>query len=427
MTAEQLLKSIPKPNNEDVIIYNIELKDLIDIDVLNEYKKLLPTYLEKKEKYLIEKKEIEEIENFINNVYLSDHSWGEEDYLLKIKDLKKTYATLYAPIKKSEDKISVYEKKIKSINEKIEIQQNKEKRNIENYKQEVDDKIETNKSKLFQLKSKMSDLSLSLNIINTDIQENQEEFMFLQQMESEIKEGEYQCKYCGSKIKVHSKNSLIYKRLLKNFTENKTELEKLLERKNKIDMEIASTESAINKIKEELSNDIQFKKDNATFYQKKSLEVLKLEALKDELIKYILQEENFLKTNPMSNSDAFKTIKQKISRYETSLDNLKKIRELKIKNSLKLSNFKELKDDLNNIYDIMNKYKEFITIYYKICEQKTNNFLGEDFKIKLFSFDDMTLNLNLDIIYKNTKYEKLSSEDRKTVDKIIAEKISFFD
>ena len=49
MNRKQLINSIPKPENKDVIVYDMSLSDLIDKDVFKEYNELLPIFLMKQE------------------------------------------------------------------------------------------------------------------------------------------------------------------------------------------------------------------------------------------------------------------------------------------------------------------------------------------------------------------------------------------
>ena len=42
---KQLINSVPTPTNKDVIIYNVELKELIDENVIENYYQLLPSFL----------------------------------------------------------------------------------------------------------------------------------------------------------------------------------------------------------------------------------------------------------------------------------------------------------------------------------------------------------------------------------------------
>ena len=86
-----------------------------------------------------------------------------------------------------------------------------------------------------------------------------------------------------------SEDSKLYSRLTKNFEKNKLQLEKLLANKNSMETEIAYLENEIKKIKIELNNDIEFKKQNHNLYTKKSIEILKLEALRDEMINNVVE------------------------------------------------------------------------------------------------------------------------------------------
>ena len=51
INRKDLINFVPKPKNSDVIIYDITLTDLIDVDVFYEYNKLLPNYLDVKNRH----------------------------------------------------------------------------------------------------------------------------------------------------------------------------------------------------------------------------------------------------------------------------------------------------------------------------------------------------------------------------------------
>ena len=127
MDREHLINFIPKPSNENVILYDTTLKNLIDIDVFTEYNKLLPVFNFSQQMFLGYKNNIENYEKALNNLFLYQNSWSEEDYLFHLQNEKKTYANLYGPIKKIESNIEILQKKIKMTDEKIEMQITKEK------------------------------------------------------------------------------------------------------------------------------------------------------------------------------------------------------------------------------------------------------------------------------------------------------------
>lgn len=426
VNREQLLKFIPKPKNEDVIIYDTELSDLIDIDVFQEYEKTIYPFLNKQQEFHLIQAKIKEMEKFVNNVYLFNTSWSKEDYLIRLKNAKKTYSTAYKEINKIENNISVLNKKLDVMNEKIAIQETKEKKRIEDRKNTIDEEIEEDKKTLENLKEKLSFYTLHKKILNKEIEKNEEEFNFLSKMQADLKKGEYQCKFCGCYVPVNTENSHIYRRLEKNFAENKNNLTDLLNKKEDVDKEIAFYENEISKVKARLNNNIEFKKESSNFYIKKTVEVLKLEALRDEIINNISEQEKELKSKPQLKSNHYTELKNNIEKYELSLQNLDKIAEFKKSIKDDINNYDMLKKELTELYNKLNKYKSFITIYYKICERKANEYLGNDFKFKLYQFDDLVFKPIFEVKYKDIEYTQLSEEDRDECNKIFNEKISIF-
>ena len=424
---KQLINSLPSPTNKDVIIYNVELKELIDENVIENYYQLLPSFLSKKEDYLLLKKQRDEMANSLNKIYLFNNSWSEEDYLIKLGDAKKTYSILFNDTKKMENELSVLKKKIEVINEKIEMQNAKENKQIEQRKNEVKTDIEKNKLKLAELKDKRSFYNNMLERVNRDIENNQDEFEILQEMQKQLETGECTCKYCGRKTGKIKEGTAIFKRFEKNLMGNKKELETLLKEQNKIELEIASYTSEILKVKAVLNNDIQFKKEENHFYLKKSIQILKLEALRDELINNAYEIEKKLKNNPDARKERFIELKKEIEKYEVSLENLKKIKENKIKFQELFDEIEEKKQELIPINKKINQYIEFIKIYFKIYEQKLDDFFGSKYKFKLFEFEDVKLKEILKIEYNGIDYENLPYTRRNEVDRELAMKISIYD
>ena len=427
ITREQIIKFIPEPKNEEVIVYNIDLKDLLNVDVLDEYYKLLPIFLSKKEAYSILDRKIKEYNNTINNIYLFNKSWSEEDYLIKLRNDKKTYSTMYNEIKTLENNIKITEKKIDAINEKIKIQDANENREVAKRLDNINIDIEMNKKQLLNIEDKINYYQPLLKIVDKDIAENEEEFSFLSDMQEHLQKGNYKCKYCGSTVKVVSENSLIYKRLEKNLIDNKKELEILLEKKKKIELEISYYEKERSKVKNELSNNIEFRKGN-NLYTKKSLEILKLEALRDELLNNMSEYKKRLTSHSALKSDRYKELKDNIDKCELSLENLKKIHQIKNEMQDLVDTYKESKENLIQTFNTIKKYVEYLSIYFKIYEQKLNEFFGKDYKFKLASFDDnMEIKEILKIQYKGIDYLDLSEKEKNEVDEALALKISLFD
>lgn len=430
INRKDLINFVPKPKNSDVIIYDITLTDLIDVDVFYEYNKLLPNYLDVKNRYKTLKEKLDQSIKEIDNMYLYNSSWGEKDYLLKLSDAKKVYSKLFGDVKKIENNITSLEKQITVANQKIELQKAKEENLIENSKKNVDERIEKNNQLLEQYRIKRNYFLDLLKRINKNIKENEEEFSILVDMQSHLQDKTFVCKYCGSKINITTENienSHIYKRLANNIMDNKTELTNLLARQNEIKANKDQYDKEMKRIQAELTNDISLKSQDNVFYTKKSQEILKLEGFRDEMIKNIDELKKQLKTKSETNTDKYLSLKKEIERYEISLDNLSKIKQLKFKNSDLITNIDKLKKELLPMHEKIEKYISFISIYFKIYEQKLTEFLGEDYKFNLFSFEDDSLKEILKITYKGLNYSDLSINEMENIDKYIYSKIQTFD
>ena len=430
INRKDLINFVPKPKNSDVIIYDITLTDLIDVDVFYEYNKLLPNYLDVKNRYKTLKEKLDQSIKEIDTMYLYNSSWGEKDYLLKLSDAKKVYSKLFGDVKKIENNITSLEKQITVANQKIELQKAKEKNLIENSKKNVDERIEKNNQLLEQYRIKRNYFLDLLKRINKNIKENEEEFSILVDMQSHLQDKTFVCKYCGSKINITTENienSHIYKRLANNIMDNKTELTNLLARQNEIKANKDQYDKEMKRIQAELTNDISLKSQDNVFYTKKSQEILKLEGFRDEMINNIDELKKQLKTKSETNTDKYLSLKKEIERYEISLDNLSKIKQLKFKNSDLITNIDKLKKELLPMHEKIEKYISFISIYFKIYEQKLTEFLGEDYKFNLFSFEDDSLKEILKITYKGLNYSDLSITEMENIDKYIYSKIQTFD
>ena len=111
MERKDIIKIILEPKNEDVIVYDLTLKSLLDINVIEEYKKILADYKIKRENYILMEQELEQHKTYINNIYLYNKKWSEKDYIEMLQKDKKTYSTYFNDIKKKENNIQILEKK----------------------------------------------------------------------------------------------------------------------------------------------------------------------------------------------------------------------------------------------------------------------------------------------------------------------------
>lgn len=426
MKREDFIKFIPKPRNEDVILYDISLNNLIDIDVVQEYEKLYPIFINEKSKFEKLKKEIELYKKSIDEVYLYNPSWSEEDYLNKLRNDKKTYSILYSNIKKGETNIEILQKKVTAINEKIQIQIAKENRERESKYENINKDIENNKEKLDMFKDSVNIYKHTLKRIDEQIKEIKEDLKLFKLSEERLKKGNYECICCGKKLRKNDDSSIIFQRLQNNALQRKIELKELTEKRVKIETNLAYYESELSKVKTQLNSNIIFKKEHKNTYIKKSLEVLKLEAIRDEMLNKITQIKHEINEDSNINSKKFIELKNRIEIYENSLENLKKIKNIKQELKEKMDNFQQIEDNFNKITKTIQQYVSFLTIYYKIYEQKASNYCGPDYKFKFFRVENYKIIDIFEIYYKGTEYTQLSKEEIEIVDKNLIEKFSIY-
>lgn len=426
LNRKDFMKFIPKPDNKDVILYDNELQDLLDVEVLEEYNKECQLFFQEKEEYISLSETFKEYEKFVNSMYLYQRKWNEEDYLGILQNDKKTYSKLYSEIKKTETNISILQKKAKVMQEKIDMQTKIEERNLQEKKDNIDITIENIKDNLDKYRGKLSDYVNDRRIIDKRIENNEEEFNNLQSMNTQLNNGVYKCELCGHTIKSVGTDSKIYARLCKKLEVNKEELEHLIKKKNDIEANIAFFENEIKKEKSNLQNAISFKKESRNFYRKKSLEILKLEALRDEIINNITLLEKSLKTNHKTKESNFIELKDRISKCEISLENLRKIKVFRMSKEKELKKINELKESLKKHIKRMDEMKKFLIIYFKIYEQRANDYCLNVIKFKIFEFEDYNLKEIFKIYYNNILYEELEQKDKDFVDKILIDKFQLF-
>lgn len=426
MERHDLLNIINKPKNEDVIIYDIGLSELIDVDVFQEYYNDYAAFKLKKENFLLISDEIKEYEKSLNDIYLYKKNWTEIDYIEMLKKDKQQYATLYKDIQKIENKMQILEKKYISTNEQIEIQRAKDLKEIEDKKNNIDEENEKLKENITNVRLKINDIEINLDKINKEIQENELEKEDILLMINSIDQDAYVCQYCGTKITHASSkkriNNLLQKNLEKNVKDNKV----LKTEKNKIENDLTYFKNELSKYKSNLRNNLEFKKQDYNFYIKKSLAVLKLEAIRDNILKQKNEATKEYNSNSKIKTQQYQELKDRMEKYELSLQNIKKIKEGKEKFQEKYKKYNELKAECITLKNNLDKYKKFITIFYKIYQQKINDYFGQDFNFNFYRFNDYELEEIFEVKYKGINYNELGSALRKEFDEIYLEKIKYF-
>lgn len=421
MNRENFIKIIPKPSNEDVILYDISLKDLIDVDVPAEYNKLLPVFKEAKSNFSKLKEEISTYKTNINQMFLFNPSWSEETYLQKLREDTQTYSVFYGAIKKKEDEIKILRKKIETINEQIIIQKSKEEKENEIRKNNINTAIEEDKINLIKFKDSIDVYKNSLKRIEEQLKNIKSDLKILKEAKIQVFRGTYECFCCGKKIK-ETEVGKVTNKIENTIQKNTEQLNFLLEQKEKIKNTLKYYKGELANTKIELQNNINFKKNYKNMYIKKSIEILELEASKNECMDKLTKKEKELVEEPQINSKKFLELKNRIEKYKLSLENLRKIAGLKGHTAMKIKKYEEKQLELKKMEELIIKYLAFLKIYYKIYEQKASQYAGSDYKIKLFEIKNLDIIKILNIIYKGIEYSQLSKRDKQIVDKNLIEK-----
>ena len=425
MERKDIIKIIPEPKNEDVIVYDLTLKSLLDINVIEEYKKTLSDYKIKKENYLIIEQELKEYEKTIDDIYLYNKRWSEKDYIDMLQKDKKAYSTYFNDIKKIENNIQILEKKYKVLNEQIEIQRNKELKEVETKRKNIDNEIEECKKNINKLNIKIGDLKIEHDRYLKQIADLQDDIELCSIMQKQLENKEYKCEYCGTIITNGNSKNRIFNTLEKKINKKNSLLDSYKTSLEKIEKEISYNKKEINENKSILENDLEFKKQDYNFYIKKSVKILEMEATRDETQKQILKYKDEYENNIVVKSQDYQTLKDRINKYETSIQNLQKIKENKQKFSEKYKILNNLKPILLQLNDKIKLYKKFIEIYFKIYEQKANDYFGNNIKFKLFKFNSLDLEEIFEVYYNGIEYTQLHPKQREELDKIYYEKISY--
>ena len=244
-------------------------------------------------------------------------------------------------------------------------------------------------------------------------------------MQQELDNKEYQCQYCGTIITNGNSKKRIFNMLDKKINKNSKILNSYKTSLEKTEKDLSYITKELKENKSILENDMEFKKQDYNFYIKKSVKILEMEATRDEIQKDILKYKDEYENNKIVKSEEYKSLKDRIDKYELSLQNLQKIKESK-------QTFAEEYKIINNLKPILLKqnekikfYKKFIEIYFKIYEQKANDYFGNNIKFKLFRFNSLDLEEIFEIYYNGIEYTQLHPKQREELDQICYEKISY--
>lgn len=390
ISREDIFNIIPTPKNEDVIIYDTTLKDLLDTNVLSEYEVICKRIEVEKENYKRLETEIEHYKKVINDSYLYAPDWNEVDYIDVLRKERKNYSTLFGEMKKMQSQLDIMQRKCNSINEQIELQKKKDLKEIEDKKKSIDIDIATKEKDVAKIEKQLEYLSGEASRIIDFIGFVQDQIKMLEGIKG--KDVSRAIDKCNTKLK---------------------RLDVALN-KNTVSIQIQKEKLKQSNI--QLRNLIQFKQQDFTFYVKKSTRVLELEAQRDQVTNEMIELKQKIENDPITKDKSYQEVVGNIEKFETSLENLKKIKEYKANFSGKLESFKKVKELLLTHLSQRKEYVRFLDIYYKIYEQKANDYFGPDIKFKFHEIIDDQISLTTKITYKGQDLSLLNYQQREELE-----------
>ena len=423
MNRSALLSIIPKITNQDVFVYDSSLLELSAMNVPREYSALIAKFTETKKDFLYKRELFKSYKDKINNSFLTEKNWTEDDYILALKNLEITYSKTFGEIKKIENNLKIAENNIEKINDKIRIQQKLDDKKVEDERNMYEQNLKKLKEEKTKIEFDIKVLENEIKYLEEELALYDEEFDSLYKTYKGIKDGteKFYCDICGSRIRKTSKYFKILSKKVELNSKKSNKKKSFLSNKKK---ELKILQDDLNKKTREISRLKEIKTNTNLIYSKKSIEILQLETAKRDFIKKRNFFKKELQDNKKANSKQYIELKNKIEDYKQSLQTLAELKEIN-------KNIVPLNDELNLLFEECRSMKEqlvlyvkFLKIYYKICEKKINEYFGPSFKFVFAEFDGIYMTEVLKVFYNDIEYSKLDDKLQKECDEEYNKKIN---
>ena len=419
-----LLKIIETPNNSEVVYYNTKFVDLINVDVDRLYADELSKYCELEEQCERTNKKITEYNERLKQLDESKKKLTEQEHINKIQALEIEYTQKYKDVKTLEHKLDIYKGKLTNIDNKIEIQKAKELKQLANKKQSVFSQKEKIKTSIANIKTLLELNEKVARFVAEKLETYQKKYFYTDKYGEAIKNGTFVCEYCKGHI--HSKKTK--DTLLEENEANKqnilVELEKVTKEAEKNAYEKIKLQCDLSNLRAELKNLEQIDSQDLFTYEKKSMEVLKLEASKFRIQEEMYEIEELYNERMAFYGNKLFKLRQDLTSYKESLNNLREINEAKKTAKTDIENYQKDLDQLKRLKANLLLHCDFLMIRNKIIEKKLNELFDLKLKFELFEQQDIRIKPKTVIYYNNIELRHLSPEEQKEVNKMICDKIS---
>ena len=421
-----LLNFATKPSNADVIYYDNKFIDLINVDVDKLYNDEFDLYSKLQKKYAIIKDEVDEYNARVENLKLLGKNMSEADYIEKIRTLEIEYAKKYKAIKILESKINTLSGKILDLQNKIEIQIAKEIQAKKNKKNEMLENKRKLSNETSTLRIILKNRNKVLDILKDKLNFERERYNTFEKNKKSIHEEKYRCDYCKCVINKKRSESLL------NYID--TQQNSLLNKIDKLKKDIEEEEEETNKVNKKLSDDLaqlknikSVEQQNIFAYEKKSVQVLRLEGkifgIQEEIEK--LKEEYNEKTKRAG--VAFKDLKLKIESYKESLFNLHELKESRENLKVDLDIYKDIIEQAKTVKESLNFHCQFLATRNKLWEQKISNLFDNKIRVQLFTEENMIIKEECKVYYNNIELMYLRPNEEKIVENMIVDKMKLLE
>ena len=415
---KKILKLVPFPTNEEVVLYDKRFVNLLNYDVNKLYKEYYQKYNKVAQECLSLQHKQKEYEDFISNAKIYNKKMSEKDYIEKIQELEIIYTKKFSSIKNLEKKISVYSNKIAQQNKLIEEEQIKMKQKLEREKSSILKQLQKNDIRIAELKSYINffeDYKKEYDFIKKVLQEEQDFEMGIYNMY--LNKSNFKCPQCGRMYFPHIT------------TLTKT-IDTLAEKIKKLDQKYLEYESKKNeyskefsKISQETQNLKQYLENSELMYIKKNKNILQYEAVKFVAFEQLdkLQEE--LKSKKETTGKEYQNLKNNIDVYKTSFNNLQEIKRVS-KELAEINNqIKELSEKMSSIKPKLELILDFLDMRNKVYEKSLKTLFDDKISIKLFKREDLKIISMCEVKYNNINTSLLTQEQIEEANKLIVKKL----
>lgn len=421
---EKLLRLIAIPKNSEVIYYDKNFIDLINVNVDKLYQDQLSKYESLQSEYSKIQGRLNDYESKVQSMSISNKSMTEEDYIKEIQRLEIEYTQKYSKIKQLESKLNSIKSTLLAQKEKIKIQQAKDESEIQNQNEKIEKENQEIKSKLLILKAKEEVCEMQIEGLIELIQAYREKYELYDINKMITKTGKIKCAFCGA-LTIPETESEKENLIAKNQIKRQSIAGKVLVR----NQTLAKRKEELEEIQKQIAN-IEAKlatNENSTIipnlYIKKSEKVLKLEAKKfeieDELEKVYKEYTKLTKAEGRS----FSAMKEKLDNYKESLSNIISLRNEKdnLQEEIKLG--KELQEDIKSMEDVLKFYAKFLMIRNKMIEKRMSELFDGKVTFEFYQLDNFYIKKVYKIFYNKIEIQFLNLDEQKELENLIQEKI----